>query len=714
LVRVGIVGAGYISDFHATAVRAAPGATLAAVADANLRNATAFAKRWQAPSVFPSLEAMLESGGVDAVHILVPPDQHFRLAKLALEAGLHVFLEKPMCTSAAEADELVRLAQARRRHLAVGHNFLFSEAYQRLRDTVKSGALGPISHIGLDYLFEMPQIRLGPFDSWMLRQRGNLLLETGPHLFSAALDLVGPLERPCVIADREVTLPGGLQVFRRWRLHATSGPTDVGIDINFGPGFPQRTISVHGLFGSATVDFEANTCLVDLATPADPDLDRYSRSNRLAAQLRSQARRTLLGYVASKLKLTKRSNPFQNSILDCVGAFYAAVRASRPLDERISGERGRDVIRHCVEAIEAAGLGDASLPHPLPEPRQPPNSAPAAGPSVLVLGGAGFIGRELIRQLLAAGHGVRAMIRGSSAVLEELSGERLEIVRGDIRSEADMRAAMAGIAVVYHLAHAPGKTWHDYQDKDVAPTRLIGELCLELEVKRLVYTGTISSYYAGARAGTITERTPLDPDILRRDYYSRAKAAAEDLLMEMAWKRKLPVVIFRPGIVIGAGGNPLHWGVGRFSQNVCEVWGEGRNPLPLVLNGDVAAALVRGLDAPGIEGRSFNLIDLPLISARDYLDELQRHSGLKLSVIYRPIWKFWLADLAKWAVKVAVRHPDRIRVPSYADWETRTQKARFDCTETRKALGWQPASDRQRLLKEGIDDAVNDWLEAVR
>jgi predicted dehydrogenase/nucleoside-diphosphate-sugar epimerase len=707
---VGIIGAGYISDFHATALRAVPGTVLAAVADANLRNAAAFAERWQVPSVFSSLDAMLEASCVDAVHVLAPPDQHFRLAKLALEAGLHVLLEKPMCTSLAEADELVRLSQAQRRHLAVGHNFLFSDAYQRLRDTVKSGALGPISRIGLDYLFEMPQIRLGPFDSWMLLQRGNLLLETGPHLFSAALDLAGPLDGLSVIADRAVTLPGGRQVFRRWRLRATSGPTDVGIDINFAPGFPQRTIAVRGLFGSATVDFEANTCLVDLATPADPDLDRYARSKRLAGQLRSQARRTLLGYVASKLKLTKRSNPFQNSIMDCVAAFYAAARASEPMDERISGERGRDVIRHCIEAIEAANLGA----DPLPAPGHPASSASQVEPSVLVLGGSGFIGRELIRQLLAAGHGVRAMIRGSSAVLEKLARDRLEIIRGDIRSEADLRAAMANIAVVYHLAHAPGKIWQDYLDRDVAPTRLIGELCLELGVKRLVYTGTIASYYAGARAGTITERTPLDPDIPRRDYYSRAKAAAEGLLMEMARTRNLPVVIFRPGIVIGEGGNPLHWGVGRFSQNVCEVWGNGRNPLPLVLNSDVAAALVRGLDVPGIEGRSFNLADLPLISARDYLDELQRHGALKLSVIYRPIWKFYLADLVKWAVKVAVHHPDRIRVPSFADWETRTQKARFDCTETRKVLGWQPASDRQRLLKEGIDDAVDGWLEAVR
>jgi predicted dehydrogenase/nucleoside-diphosphate-sugar epimerase len=707
-VRVGIVGAGFISDFHAKAIRAMGGAELCGVADSNQRNAESFASRWTVPAIFPSLDAMLASHAVDAVHLLVPPDQHYPLARIALDAGVHVFLEKPMCTSVSEADELMQLAKTKGLHLGVNHNFLFSAAYQKLRNIVKSGTLGPLSHLHLGYLFEMPQIRLGPFDTWMLSEPGHLLLETGPHLFSAVLDIVGQPDRPSVIADREVTLPGGLKAFRRWRIRSTAGPADLSIDINFAPGFPQRTISVRGLFGSASADLDSDTCLVDLATPSDPDVDRYTRSMRLARQLRGQARRTLLSYVAGKLNLSNRSNPFQSSIVDSVAAFYAAVRNSAPLDERIGAERGSDVIRLCFDAIQAADLGTAVVA------RQPTRARPAVDPTVLLLGGSGFIGRELIRQLLSSGYAVRAMIRGSSVVLDEMANDRLEIVRGDVRNEADLRSAMSGIKFVYHLAHAPAKTWQEYLEKDVAPTQLIGGLCLEMKVKRLVYTGTISSYYAGAAAGTITEQTALDPKIQRRDYYSRAKAAAEGQLMEMFRTRKLPVVIFRPGIVVGEGGNPLHWGVGRFTQNICEVWGDGSNPLPLVLNSDVAGALVRGIEVGGIEGKSFNLVDLPLISAHDYLDELQRRTGLTLSVIYRPIWEFYLSDVLKWAVKVAVRHPDRVRIPSYADWETRTQKAVFDCSQTRNVLGWQPASNRQRILKEGIDDAVDAWLAAMR
>src|SRR5262249_39537327 len=154
------------------------------------------------------------------------------------------------------------------------------------------------------------------------------------------------------------------------------------------------------------------------------------------------------------------------------------------------------------------------------------------------------------------------------------------------------------------------------------------------------YTGTIASYYAGARAGTITEQTPLDRNIGRRDYYARTKAAAEVILMEMHRTQRLPVVIFRPGIVIGRGGTPFHWGVGRFSDSNCEVWGDENNKLPFVLVTDVASALVRGIQVSEIEGRSYNLIDVPLLTARDYLTELQRLAGITLSVHYRSIWHF--------------------------------------------------------------------------
>ena len=72
----------------------------------------------------------------------------------------------------------------------------------------------------------------------------------------------------------------------------------------------------------------------------------------------------------------------------------------------------------------------------------------------------------------------------------------------------------------------------------------------------------------------------------------------------------------------------------------------------------------------------------------------------------------YVADLAKWPVKLAVRHPDAGRVPSYSDWESRTQKAEFDSSRTREELGWTPISDPERMVNEGIGGSLAGWLAA--
>lgn len=707
-IRAAIVGTGYIADFHARAIRETEGVELACSCDPDIKRAQSFANAWNIPLAFESLDAMLRDTKIDCIHILTPPDLHFSLARAALRSRAHVFLEKPMCTSVAEADELVALANDKGLYLGVSHNFMFTDAFERLRRIMNSKALGPIDQITFNHLYELGQIRHGPFDSWMLRAPGNVILETGPHLISALLEIVANPKTASVIADRKVTLPNGDNIYRRWRVRAEADRTAIDLNINFGPGFPQRTIFVRGLLGTATVDFDANTCITDLRTPLDMDLDRYRRSGQIARQTRNQARGVLAKYVLGKVKLLRSGNPYQNSINGSTAAFYSAIRKGHPLDTRVAGTRGRDVIEHCVGIIAAANVSA----NPAPAVRRP--TVLSATPTVLVLGGAGFIGQELLRHLLATGHCIRAMVRGSRLSRDEFRSDRLEIVHGDIRNKADLESAMQGIEYVYHLAHAQCKTWDEYRRNNIEPTRLLGEVCLAAKVKRLVYTGTIDSYYAGTKAGVITEMTPLDPNISRRNYYARAKAAAEGILADMYRQQKLPLVIVRPGIVIGRGGNPFHWGVGRFFEDICEVWGDGNNKLPLVLVSDVASALVNAIEVPAIEGRSFNLIDAPLLTAMEYLSELQKIIKYPLRVIPSAISKFYLSDLAKWAVKMVVRHPDASRVPSYSDWESRTQRAFFNCERTRTDLKWAPASDRQRMIAEGIGVAVEPWLEAIK
>jgi predicted dehydrogenase/nucleoside-diphosphate-sugar epimerase len=707
VMQVGIVGTGYIADFHALALKRVRNAELVTVCDPNFEKAQSFANKWGLHSSYDSLNSMLASHTLDCIHVLSPPDTHHSQAKAALEARVNVLVEKPMSTSVEEADDLCALAHKNQVQLGVTHNMLFAGAYQRLRTIVHSRALGPLQHITINQFLELGQIRSGPFDTWMLRSPGNVILEIGPHLISALLDLAGIPDNISVTADDPVELPNR-RVFCRWRVRGSVGRTAVDININLRPGFPQRTISVRGLLGSVLVDFDANTCTFDQRTPLDVDLDRFSRSRSLRQQVCVQSYSTLTDYLFSTLKLRSRGNPYQITFIDCIDAFYSSLHTKTTVDSRISSTTGREVVKLCCKVIETAAF-DSTVTNS----SRPVNNS--IKPTVLVFGGTGFIGRQLVRQLLSANYSVRAVVRHSGSALEQIDNPHLEIVKGRADTKADILKLMNGIQFVYHLALDQGaKTWHEHLRRNVEPTRLIGEACLTAGIKRLIYTGTIDSYYAGGRAGIITEETPLDKNISRRNPYARSKAAAENILVEMHREKHLPVVIFRPGIVIGPGGNPFHFGVGFWaSEGVCEVWGDGNNKLPFVLVSDVASALLKGIEIVGIEGRSYNLVDDPLLTARDYLDELQRRAEISVKIYFRLIWRFYLLDLMKWVIKTAVRHPDRSRIPSYSDWESRTQKAQFDNQRARTELGWMPSSNRKDMLEKGVDGSVDSWLNAV-
>jgi len=703
--RVALLGAGYIADWHARALRSVEGVELVAICDRFQSKAETLAGKFGVPNVYGSLEAMLAAEKLDAIHILTPPNLHFESARTVLEAGVSAFLEKPMCDRASDCDALVQLAEARGLRLGVGHNFLFAEVYEKLRRDLRGGVLGVIDDVTIRWHRVLPQAFYGPFDTWMLRHPRNILVEIGSHSVAHMLDLIGEPEEMAVQASNPIQLPTGKPFYRRWQATGLKGRTAIQLSFSFVPGFPEYSIHVRGSLASATVDLERNTYILDQHSPSDPDFENHGILVARAKSLKRQARSTLWNYVKSKLKLTRRGNPYGASIARAMDAFYS----SSAIDDRVGGRLGARVIRVCH------GLGEmANLPAETAAERPEATGADRGGATpatILVLGGTGFIGRELIGQLIAAGHSVRALVRSTAGIPAEVRASgNLELVRGDLGNEEDVLGAMSGVDTVLHLARANVKTWADYQAFEVEATRRIAKCALQAGVKRFVYTGTIDSYYCGGGAGTITEATPLDPRIEQRNLYARAKAESEKILRRMHREQGLPLVIVRPGIVIGRGGSPFHWGVGMWwNDAVCQIWGEGNNKLGLVLVEDVAAGLIGAMTVPNIEGRDFNLVGPPLVSAQEYLDALDRAGGIRIQRYATPILRFYLQDMMKWAVKVAVRHPER-RMPSYRDWESRTGRAVFDCTAARTVLGWQPVEDCAALIRLGIEEPLADIL----
>jgi predicted dehydrogenase len=143
-IRIAILGAGYIGEIHARAVKNQPDAELVAVVDTLKEKAADFAVRYSIPDIYTSLDDLLKSHAADAVIIGTPNYLHASQAVCSFEAGLHVFVEKPMALTVAEAKLMTQASLDSSRTLMIGHCWRYDTEVNWLRDQVQANHLGNI------------------------------------------------------------------------------------------------------------------------------------------------------------------------------------------------------------------------------------------------------------------------------------------------------------------------------------------------------------------------------------------------------------------------------------------------------------------------------------------------------------------------------------------------------------------------------------------
>jgi predicted dehydrogenase len=191
--RVGIIGCGWAGEQHARAVRQLPArAELCALADIDVGLVEARAAAWQVPHWTTDYRTLLARGQLDAVSICLPHHLHAPVAIEAAQNGLHVFVEKPLAVTLAEADEMIAAAEAASVHLVVAETVRFSATYTRAAQLVQEGSLGDLllvrisrEHQMHDYLRQRP---------WFLEQAsGGIIYSGGIHDFELLRMLAGEI-----------------------------------------------------------------------------------------------------------------------------------------------------------------------------------------------------------------------------------------------------------------------------------------------------------------------------------------------------------------------------------------------------------------------------------------------------------------------------------------------------------------------------------------
>jgi len=179
MINVGLIGCGYWGPNLIRNFTKAKRCNLAAVADQRLERLDAVRHLNPGMRTTQSAQELIESDSIDAIVIATPIFTHFALAKAALQNGKHVFIEKPLTRTSAEATELIGLAKDRGKVLMVDHTFIYSGAVRKLREIIDSGDLGDI------YYYDSVRLNLGLFQPDV-----NALWDLAPHDFSVLTHLL--------------------------------------------------------------------------------------------------------------------------------------------------------------------------------------------------------------------------------------------------------------------------------------------------------------------------------------------------------------------------------------------------------------------------------------------------------------------------------------------------------------------------------------------
>ena len=320
-----------------------------------------------------------------------------------------------------------------------------------------------------------------------------------------------------------------------------------------------------------------------------------------------------------------------------------------------------------------------------------------------VTGATGFVGSAVARTLLAAGIGVRALARRQSAK-ENLDGLGIELVEGDMRDPAAVRAGTNGARYVFHVA-ADYRLWapdpDEIQRTNVEGTRVVMEAAASAGVERIVYTSSVATLKPFPDGTPADETRPLT-ESGAIGAYKKSKVAAERLVEAMV-KDGLPAVIANPSAPIGPR-DRRPTPTGRLIVEAAS----GRIPafvdtgLNIVHVDDVAEGHLLALKKGRIGERY--ILGGENMTLAELLARIARLVDRTPPRISLPRWPLYpIAYAAEAIARITKREPlatvDGLRMSEYLMY--------FTSAKAERELGYRP-----RPAEEAIRDAI-DWFRAA-
>jgi predicted dehydrogenase/nucleoside-diphosphate-sugar epimerase len=602
-----------MGQHHLKAIAASQLATVVGVADPAASAEELAAVLPGDAIVVASAGELLARARLDVVHIVTPPASHAELAMQAIEAGCHVYVEKPFTPTADEARRIVALAEMRGVKICAGHQVLFEAPALAVWDHLPQ--IGRLVHIESYFSFKMVRRTITAVDQ---------LKDILPHAVYPVVDQLrrgtGLLDAPIELRGMSLDASGEAYVLLRLgRVTAV-----VMVTLNGRP--VEQYQNLIGTNGSLRADYIGGFLdrLVGPGTGPGVLLTPYRRALHTTTGTTRGITRLLMG----------GSYPGLRTI---VRRFYESVRDNTA--PPITPQSIIDTVQVCeavggaLEAVESTQEAEARQRLASAEAALPPTAVDA--PLVLLTGGTGLLGTCIARELRQSGYAVRVVARREPAYSRRVPG--VEYVAGDL-ARGLSPGVMHGVGLVVHAAAETAGGKEEHRRNSVDATRLLIEAAALAGARGVVHISSLAVLKTSRELGrALDESAPVDSGSMARGPYVWGKAESEELAVRLGEELKLPLRVIRPGPLVdysayhppgrlGRELGPLFVAIGprRGALSVCDVSTAAR----------VVRSYVQNLDAaPPV----LNLVEAPPPSRRELMDRYRKDRP-DLRVFWFPAW----------------------------------------------------------------------------
>jgi predicted dehydrogenase/nucleoside-diphosphate-sugar epimerase len=614
-IRVGLIGAGKMGLHHLKAIQHVPGAQVVAVADpAPVSEALSEALPADART-YASAAEMLEAARPDVVHIVTPPSTHTALGVLALEAGSHVYIEKPFTPTRDEAASLLTTAAKHGLQVCAGHQCLFERPSLLALEELHT--IGKVVHV--ESFFSFRKVR-------RTITAAEQAIDILPH---AVYPLLAQMRAGTGQHDAKVELKG-VDVRPSGDVYALIRIGDcTGVIIVTLSGRPiEQYQHIIGTNGSLRVDYVtgAVTRLTGPGTGPGVLFTPYRRAFQTLSGATRGFASLIFGKHGSYPGLTTLAERFYRSFTpgEAQPLPPASILDTVDVCQRI----GSALLEADATAEAAAQAALTARTAALP-PIQPQLG------TVLVTGGSGFLGRPVLEELRHAGYAVRSLGRRVPPWSARIAG--VEYVAGDLARPL-AAALFDGVTTVVHCAAETAGGKDDHERNSIAATRHVVEAAAAHRATRLVHISSVAVLKPGREVGGIVdESTPIDSGNLGRGPYVWGKAESELLATRLGAERGLAVKVIRLGPLVDYAEFQPPGRLGRELGPVFVAMGPKRKALS-VCDIRTAGRVIRGYlrawdEAPPV----VNLVEAPAPTRRELVDRL-RANRADLRVFWFPAW----------------------------------------------------------------------------